>query len=147
MNACLSVWGVIVLPVPARRAVLRMTRPAPCRSSRRPSGGQEHRPAVRSATARSIARAVRGASGMVTALPPLRVIVSVRCPRSRPRCSMSALVAPETRSPFSAGSRDQLMLGRRPEPGSHQQGAELVAVQRGGVRLIIHPRAADMRGG
>ena len=58
-----------------------------------PVRGQEHRPSVRSPMARSIVRAVRGASGMVTTLPPLRVIVSVRCPRSRPRCSMSAPVA------------------------------------------------------
>jgi hypothetical protein len=34
-------------------------------------GGQEDRPVARSPTARSIARAVRGASGMVTTLPPL----------------------------------------------------------------------------
>jgi hypothetical protein len=39
---------------------------------------------------------------MVTILPPLRVIVSVRCPRSNPRCSMSAFKASEIRSPFNA---------------------------------------------
>jgi hypothetical protein len=50
-------------------------------------------PSVRSPMARSIARAVRGASGTVTTLPPLRVTVRVRCPRSSPRCSMSAPVA------------------------------------------------------
>jgi len=33
-------------------------------------------------------------------LAALRVIVSVRWPRSRPRCSMSAPVASETRSPY-----------------------------------------------
>jgi hypothetical protein len=33
-----------------------------------------------------------------------RVMVSVRCPQSRPRCSMSAPVASDTRSPFSASS-------------------------------------------
>ncbi len=54
--------------------------------------------------ARSIARAVRGASGIVTTLPPLRVIVRVRCPRSGPMCSISAPVASDTRSPFSASS-------------------------------------------
>lgn len=37
MNACLSVWGVTGLPIPARRAVLRTIRPAACRSSRRSS--------------------------------------------------------------------------------------------------------------
>jgi len=35
MKAWRSVWGVTVLPIPARRAVLRTIRPAPCRSSRR----------------------------------------------------------------------------------------------------------------
>jgi hypothetical protein len=33
MNACLSVWGVTALGIPARRAVLRTIRPVPCRSS------------------------------------------------------------------------------------------------------------------
>jgi hypothetical protein len=37
-----------------------------------------------------------GAGGMVTTLPPLRVINSVRCPRSSPRCSMSAPAASDT---------------------------------------------------
>lgn len=35
------------------------------------------------------------------------------------------------------------MLGRRPEPGGHQQGSQFVAVQRGGMRLVIQPRPAD----
>ena len=38
------------------------------------------------------------------------------------------------------------MLGRISEPGSNQDRTELVAVQPGGMRLIIQPRAADMRG-
>jgi hypothetical protein len=79
MNACLSVWGVTALPIPARRAILRTIRPAPWRSSRCPSAARNTGPSVRSPTARSIAWAVRGTSGMVTTLPPLRVIVSVRC--------------------------------------------------------------------
>jgi hypothetical protein len=41
-------------------------------------GGEEQRALVRSPVARSMARAVRGASGMVTTLPPLRVITRVR---------------------------------------------------------------------
>jgi hypothetical protein len=35
MNACRSVCGPTFLLIPARRATLRTTRPAPCRSSRR----------------------------------------------------------------------------------------------------------------
>jgi hypothetical protein len=72
MNTCLSVWGVTALPIPARRAVLRTIHPAPCRSSRRPSAARKTGPRVRSPTARSITRAVRGASGMVATLPQLR---------------------------------------------------------------------------
>ena len=70
MNACVSVWGVTALPILARRAVLRTIRPAPCRSSRRLSAARKTGPPVRSPMARSIARAVRGASEMVTTFPP-----------------------------------------------------------------------------
>jgi hypothetical protein len=48
--------------------------------------------------------------------------------------------------PVQRAQRDQRMLGRRPEPGGDQQGAELVAVQRDGMRLIIHPRPPDLGG-
>ena len=34
---------------------------------------------------------------------------------------------------------NQRMLGRRAEPGSDQQGAQLGAVQGGGVRLVVQP--------
>ena len=83
MNACLSVCGPTGLVIPARRATFRTIRPAPCRSSRRPSPVRKTGPSQRSPVARSIARAVRGASGMVTTtLPPLRVIVRVRWSQS-----------------------------------------------------------------
>ena len=39
------------------------------------------------------------------------------------------------------------MLGRRPQPGGDQQGAELVAVQRDGMRLLVNPGTADVGGG
>ncbi len=39
------------------------------------------------------------------------------------------------------------MRERRAEPGGHQQGAKLVTIQRDSMGLIIHPRAADVRGG
>jgi len=41
---------------------------------------------------------------------------------------------------------DQRMLGRRAEPGGNEQGAELVAVQRDGVGLVVRPRPPDMSG-
>jgi hypothetical protein len=69
-DACRSVCGVTTLLILARRAVLRTIRPAACRSSRCPSPARNTGPSVRSPMARSIARAVRGASGMVTILPP-----------------------------------------------------------------------------
>ena len=36
------------------------------------------------------------------------------------------------------------MLARRTKPGSDEQGAELVAIQGDGVRLVIDARAADV---
>ena len=39
------------------------------------------------------------------------------------------------------------MLGRRAEPGGDQKGAELIAVQRDSVGLVVDPRTADVRGG
>jgi hypothetical protein len=67
-----------LLADPARRATRRTIRLAPCRSSRRPSDARKTGPSTRSPIARSIARAVRGASGMVTTLPPLRVMTRVQ---------------------------------------------------------------------
>jgi len=39
------------------------------------------------------------------------------------------------------------MLGQRAEPGGDQQRAELVAVQRDGMRVIIHPDGGHERRG
>ena len=39
------------------------------------------------------------------------------------------------------------MLGRRPEPGSHQQGSQFVAVQGGGMGLIIQAGPPHVGGG
>ncbi len=39
------------------------------------------------------------------------------------------------------------MLGRGAEPGGDQEGADFVAVQAGGVGLVVQPRTADMDGG
>jgi hypothetical protein len=81
--------------------------------------GQEHRPAGAFADGQ-VDRPGRPwrVSGMVTTLPPLRVIVSVRCPRSRPRCSISAPVASETRSPFNASSESSACSAGGPSPAA-----------------------------
>ena len=96
--------------------------------------------------ARSIARAVRGASGTVTTLPPLRVMAG-------PVAAFQAQVL-DVRAgclrypqPVEREQRDQRMLGGRAEPGGDQDRAELVAVQGSGVRLVVQPWAADVRGG
>jgi hypothetical protein len=70
INACLSVCGPTFLVIPACRANRRTIRPAPWRSSRRasPSAARKIGPSMRSPIAKSIVRAVRGASGMVAAL-------------------------------------------------------------------------------
>jgi hypothetical protein len=49
--------------------------------------------------------------------------------------------------PVQGQQGDQRMLGRRAEPGGHQQGAELVTIQRDHVGLVVHPQTADVRGG
>ena len=49
--------------------------------------------------------------------------------------------------PVQGEQGDQRVLGWRAEPGGDQQGAELVAVQAHGVGLVVHPGAADVRGG
>jgi hypothetical protein len=59
---------------------------------------------------------------------------------------MSAPVASDTPQPVQGEQGNQRMLGRCAEPGGDQQGAELVAVQRGGTGLIVHPRTADVGG-
>ena len=115
--------------MPARRATRRTMRAAPWRSRRWPASAVKIGPADRSPMARSTARAVRGASGIVTVFPPLRTMVSVRCPRSTPRASISAPIASDTRSPLSA---------------SDEKRANLVAVQANDVGLVVDPVSADM---
>jgi hypothetical protein len=46
------------------------------------------------------------------------VMVRVRCPRSRPRCSMSAPVASEIRSPFKASSEISACSVGGPSPAA-----------------------------
>jgi hypothetical protein len=89
--------------------------PAPCRSRRRPPAVTKTGPPACS----PIARAARGASGIVTTLPPLRVTTSVRCPRSTPRCSISAPLASRpaahsARAARSARARGYLRTGHSP---------------------------------
>ncbi len=107
-------------------------------------GHPRHASCLATSFARSTAPAYIRRLGAST-LPPMRVTVKVRWPRSRPRCSMSAPVATGPQ-PVEGEQGDQGVLGGRPKPGGDQQGAEFVAVQGGGMRLIIQPGTADVRG-
>ena len=49
--------------------------------------------------------------------------------------------------PVEREQGDQGVLGRGAQPGGDQEGAELVAVQPGGVRLVVDPGPSDMGGG
>jgi hypothetical protein len=118
MNACRSVCGPTGLVIPARPATRRTIRAAPCRFSRRPSAARKTGPSLRSPTARSSARAVRGASGMVATLPPLRVMIKVRCPRSTPSASMLVPVTSETRSPLRASREISACSAGTPRPAA-----------------------------
>ena len=84
-------------------------------------------PAVRSQEDRPIAALADGQvdrpggarrSGMMTTLPPLRLITRVRCPCSTPSRSMFAPVASETRSPFRASSEISACSAGRPSPAA-----------------------------
>ena len=120
MKECRSECGPIRLSIPARFANRRTTRDEAWRSSRRvPSWFKNNGPSVRSPIAKSTARAVRAASGMVTTLPPFRSTVRVRCPRCNPRSSMSAPRASEMGSSLRASGTAAHGPGRRrgrPEP-------------------------------
>jgi hypothetical protein len=126
--------------------VRRTSRPAPCRSSRRPPAARNTGPSVRSPMARSIApggarrqrnghhlAALAGdGQGPVPALQTQVLDVGA-----------GGLGEPQ---PVQGEQGDQRVLGRRAEPGGDQQRAELVAVQRGGMGFVVHSRTADVRG-
>jgi hypothetical protein len=105
-------------PLYRHQANSRADRRLPFISRSRRVTTRSCRPSVRSPMATSIARAVRGASGMVTTLPPLRVMVRVRCPRSRPRCSISGAGGLGDPQPVQREQRDQRMLRRGPSPAA-----------------------------
>ena len=96
---------------------------------------------------RLIARAVCGASGMVTTLPPWRVIVTVPVAGFQIEVLNVGAGGLGDSQPVRREQRDQRVLCRRPEPGGYQWRAELVAVERGGVGLVVRPRTTGVRGG
>jgi hypothetical protein len=106
-------------PITIRRFALRL-RPRSVTDCGRERSvrGQEHRPARALADGQvdrpGGARRQRDRDDLAA----LRVMVSVRCPRSRPRCSMSAPAASETRSPFRASSEISACSVGGPSPAA-----------------------------
>lgn len=115
--------------LPAATGMPRLCR-WPCRSSRRPSAARSSGPPVRSPIARSITRAVRGAGGMVTTLPPLRPILDGSLSRWID-CVLSA-VCPVMGSPFRDRQVGDVLNGDLvangfPMPGGRRPDARLQA--------------------
>ena len=106
--------GEMGLSIPARFASRRTIRPAACRSRRVPPLRASSGPSVRSPTAASIARAVRGASGMSAGWLPLPMMLTTRCPLANARSDSSAPQASDTRRAFSA-SRQARALSLPPD--------------------------------
>ena len=144
INACRSVCGPAGAVIPARRATRRAIRPAPCRSRPCPF------------TARKTWSFAALADGQVD---------GPRGPRRERDGDDRAALTGDDRGPVAAldaggldvraggladpqavdgPQADQGMPGGRAGPGGGQQCADLVAVQAGGVRLIIQAGPADM---
>jgi hypothetical protein len=87
---------------PARRARRRTIRVASNRSRRAPSLLSSRGPSLRPSVCASSAATVRGASAWRRTLPPLRVVMSTRWPRSVARSEIFAPQASLTLSPLSA---------------------------------------------
>jgi hypothetical protein len=90
-----------------------------------------------------MARAVRGASGVVTTLPPLRTMVRVRCALE----SEVLDVGPDgfgDSQPVEGQHADQCVISGAGQPGGDQQGTDFVAVQAGGVGLVVQAGSAHM---
>jgi hypothetical protein len=94
----------------------------------------------RSPMARSIARAVRGASGMVTTLPALAGDGQGPVAAFGAQGLDTGAGGFGDPQPVQGEQRDQSMLWRRPKTELGEMlVAELVAVQPGGVLLVVQP--------
>ena len=88
-----------------------------------------------------MARAVRGASGTVTTLPPLRRMVRARwaaLQSERLNVGPSGFGDPE---PVQGEQENEGVLGGGAEAGGHEQRSDFVAVKSGGVGLVVDPGA------
>ena len=76
----------------------------------------------------------------------IKKTVRVRRPRSRTRCSMSAPVASETRSPFNASSEISACSIGGPSPAATSSAPSSLRSSADGTGLVVHPGTADMSG-
>src|SRR6266571_1150969 len=145
MNAWRSVWGLTFLVIPARCATRRTIRPAPWRSSRRPSAVRKTGPSVRSDGQVDRPRGT-GRQRDGDDLAALTGDGQRPVPALQARLLDVGAGGLRDAQPVQREQGDQRMLGRRAEPGGDQHGAGLVAVQGGGVRLAVQPRPPDVGG-
>src|SRR6516225_3662526 len=133
MNACRKVCGPTGLVIPARLATRRTTRAAPCRSSRSPTARVDRpRGTGRQRNSDNLAALARDDKSPMPALDAQVLDVGA-----------GGFGDPQ---PVECQQRDQCVLAWRAQPGGNQQRAQLVAVQAGGVRVVVQPGTADMRG-
>jgi len=121
------------LAIPARPATLRTIRPTPCRSSRRPSAARNTGPSVRSPDG-DVYRS-GGAGSERDGYDLAALAGDSQCPVPALQAEVLDVGASGLRDPQPVQREhgDQRVPGRRAEPGGDEQGAELVAVQRGRV--------------
>jgi hypothetical protein len=81
---------------------------------------------------------------MVTTLPPLPVMTRVRVAALEAELLDVRAGCLGHAQPVEGEQGDEGVLGGRAEPGSDQPDAEFVAVQGGGVRLLVQPGSADV---
>ena len=140
VNACRSVCGVTAVAIPARRAVVRTIRPAPCRSSRRPSPARN----------RAAGTVVDGPGGPRRRRDGCHLAARAG-DRQGPVAALKARVLDVGAGglryprPVQREQRDRRGPGWRPGPGGDEQRAGLAAVQRDHAGLVAGPRTADSR--
>ena len=127
MKAWRKVWGPIGLSTPARRATRRTMRRAPWRSMRWPLAPKKMGPASRSPTARSTARAVRGARGHGYDLATLAQDGERAVAPLEPEGLDVGADSFRDPQAVQCQQRNERVLDRRPQPSRDEQGAHFVA--------------------
>jgi len=88
-----------------------------------------------------MARAMRGARGIVNILPPLRVMVRVRCPRSNPEVLNVGVQRFTDPEPVQCEQTCHAVVAATGRASLYQEDAQFVAVTTGGIRFVVQLRA------